>query len=401
MRRAASTAGSLTVQARLALGAFVVGAAALRLACFGVLTDDVAYWVIPWYDFVRDHGIRALGRPFPNAGGWDASGNYPPPYHYLLYIATWFDGLVPTLYLIKGISVVFDGVAAGFMMAIVRLHTTEARRAWTAGLVLLFAPTVVANGALWGQCDSIFASLTLGSTYYALRGRPIAMAVLLGSALAFKGQAVFLLPFALLLVTRSVIPLWSVALIPATYLVMMLPAAFLGRPIAELLTVYLHQAAFFQRLSMNAPNLYYFLPTADVRLWTRIGVGVTVVAALVFALLPWRRRVIPTLDFLLLGATVSVAAAPFLLPRMHDRYFFTADLMSIALAFYRPRLWFVAVGFQVSSLLAYVPIISDTLNHGAGEYRGLMPVAVTINVLLISVLVAAYGRALAAPRVAA
>jgi hypothetical protein len=30
-----------------------------------------------------------------------------------------------------------------------------------------------------------------------------------------------------------------------------------------------------------------------------------------------------------------------------------------------------------------------------------MPVAVTINVLLISVLVAAYGRALAAPRVAA
>jgi hypothetical protein len=68
--------------------------------------------------------------------------------------------------------------------------------------------------------------------------------------------------------------------------------------------------------------------------------------------------------------------------------------MSIALAFYRPRLWFVAVGFQVSSLLAYVPIISDTLNHGAGEYRGLMPVSVMINVVLVGVLIATYSRAI-------
>jgi Gpi18-like mannosyltransferase len=209
---------------------------------------------------------------------------------------------------------------------------------------------------------------------------------------------VFLLPFVLMLMLRSKAPLWSVAILPLVYTVLMVPAALMGRPLAELLTTYLDQASLYRSLSMNAPNLYYFISPAYYEAGTVIGIGVTIVAALVYAVLPRRRRVVMNPEFLVLAATVSVAVAPFLLPRMHDRYFFPADLMSIALAFFAPRLWLVAVGFQISSLLAYVPIISDTLNRGAGEYRTLMPVAVAINLCLVGVLAAAYWRALGGSR---
>jgi Gpi18-like mannosyltransferase len=390
--------GGIAVRKILLVTTLSLIAIGVRLRCLDFLTDDVAYWVIPWYEFLRDNGISALGREFPNAGGWDSGGNYPPTYFYLLYVATWFDGLLPPLYLIKAISVLFDCVAATAMFGIVRVGTGSSEKAWTSWWAVLCAPTVIANGALWGQCDSIHTSLMLGSVYCALRGWPVAMVTLLGSALAFKAQAVFLLPFVLMLILRSKAPLWSVAILPLAYSALMLPAALMGRPLVELLTIYLDQASLYRSLSMNAPNLYYFVSSEYLETGTVIGIGVTIVGALAFAVLPQRRRVVLSPEFLVLAATVSVAAAPFLLPRMHDRYFFPADLMSIALAFYVPSLWFVAVGFQVSSLLAYVPIISDTLNHGAGEYRALMPAAVAINLCLVGVLAAAYWRALGASR---
>ena len=51
----------------------------------------------------------------------------------------------------------------------------------------------------------------------------------------------------------------------------------------------------------------------------------------------------------LLVAALSAAAMPYVLPRMHDRYFFIADLLSLAVAFVYPRYWLAAVLFQIGS----------------------------------------------------
>jgi len=44
---------------------------------------------------------------------------------------------------------------------------------------------------------------------------------------------------------------------------------------------------------------------------------------------------------------------PYLLPRMHERYFFLAHLVAIVFAFYFPRYWFIPVGVIGVSLFSY------------------------------------------------
>jgi Gpi18-like mannosyltransferase len=56
---------------------------------------------------------------------------------------------------------------------------------------------------------------------------------------------------------------------------------------------------------------------------------------------------------LLLMGLVSVALVPFVLPKMHDRYFYPADVFSLLAAFYMPELWFVPILYQFVSMLAY------------------------------------------------
>ncbi len=58
-----------------------------------------------------------------------------------------------------------------------------------------------------------------------------------------------------------------------------------------------------------------------------------------------------------MGATFLALATPFFMPGMHERYFFLADLLSLVLAFYLPKLWYVPVLVQTSSFLSYLPFM--------------------------------------------
>jgi Gpi18-like mannosyltransferase len=48
---------------------------------------------------------------------------------------------------------------------------------------------------------------------------------------------------------------------------------------------------------------------------------------------------------------------PYVLPAMHERYFFTADVLAIIFAFHVPRYSYLAVLIGTVSLLAYQPFL--------------------------------------------
>jgi hypothetical protein len=83
---------------------------------------------------------------------------------------------------------------------------------------------------------------------------------------------------------------------------------------------------------------------------------------------------------------------------MHDRYFLSADVFSIGLALLDPRFWFVPLFFQIGSLLAYVPIIVDSLGGFDAEYTGLNPLAAAVMSALLAYLAWSYGRSALASR---
>ena len=329
----------------LLLVCFVI-AILIRLSLFGFAGNDFRYFMGPWYDHIASHGgFRAMGSGF---------SDYSPPYLYLLAVATFLP--LGKLYAIKLVSVLFDFVLAAGVALIVREKRRGAFMPACAFLVTLFAPTVVLNSALWGQNDAIFTSLLVLSVLFLARARGGPAMLMFGAALAFKAQAVFLAPLLLALLLKRQLKLAHLVLVPAVYAVLMIPAVVAGRPVGELLTVYLRQAGEYRHLTMGAPNLYQWLPD-NYGLFRTPGLLLTAAVVLVVCALAVKAPLPLGPDAIVRLAMVSVLAVPFCLPGMHERYFFPADVLSVAFAFYLPRFFYLPVVVGLVSTFAYVPFL--------------------------------------------
>ena len=223
---------------------------------------------------------------------------------------------------------------------------------YLAAVIYFTAPTVILNSAYWGQADSLYTSLLLACLYFLLIEKSFASMLAYGLAFSFKAQAVFLLPFLVIMAFRKRIPWLYFGLIPIVYMVTVLPVVFLGRPLLETLLVYAKQTDTFAVLSMNAPNLYSFFS----REWYSpiLPIGVTTAIILIACWVYTTSHVKIDLDnkYIILVAVISTALVPFVLPKMHDRYFYSTDVLSIVLAFYWPTLWFIPVLYQLVSTSA-------------------------------------------------
>ena len=226
-----------------------------------------------------------------------------------------------------------------------------------AGCLLLLLPTVVANGSYWGQCDALYGALILHALADAMDRRPGRSVVLLAVAFSFKLQAIFLIPLWCAFWFARRVKFRHLLLFPATYFVTILPALLLGKPLSDTLGVYLGQMEVNSALSFNAASAYQLIPygtVLDETLAARIGIvaAFVLVLGVLGALFPFRR----TLDnaSLLTAGVVMAAGVPFLLPYMHDRYFFLADTLTLVwvCAGLGHVLWTVLA--QLSSLSAYL-----------------------------------------------
>jgi Gpi18-like mannosyltransferase len=335
------TQNSWRLPIALALGSTLAGLLFRYLVREHSTIDSFRY-LIPWYEFARDHGVHALGVEFTN---------YTPFYSYLLLLVAPFDGWGQPLSLVKAISAIFELGCAIVVAQIVWRVTTSPLRASLAFCGAWLAPTVLFNGAMWGQNDSIWTFFILMSVSLFMQGRngvlPFAMAV------AVKAQAVFLGPLVLGIVLRRKIHWAWLAAVPAVYLVLAIPVLLAGRPLGSVLTIYLGQAGTFHRLTMNAANLWVFANKAPYSFG--VAVGLLLAAAAGIALSVWIARAKRSgPEYILLAACASLLLMPYLLPKMHDRYFYAFELASIALACINLRYLPVALIAQVDGILSYL-----------------------------------------------
>ncbi len=376
----------------------------LRISLYHIETSDYTVFVSQWYDFIANHGgFAALKYNF---------SNYNVPYLYLLALCTYLP--VPKLIAIKSLSVVFDGVLGLFTYLILRLKYERSYAALFGALVVVWVPTIFINSAAWGQCDAIYTAFCLGSLYFLLKERPAWACVFFALALSFKLQAIFFLPVLVVLLIKRRLSLKHLVLIPLIFLLLLVPAFLAGRDIQSLLTVYVGQitnsnggaigqfrggGALGQRgsqtpgqfgnqtpnplnpggpgqfngssrtggfggssssLTANAPSFYQWLPANAPEYWKWIGIFLAAAfISLVCGLVAASKQRLTT-PILLKVALVFAITIPFLLPDMHERYFYLADVLSILAAFYFPRTFYIALGVQLCSLLSYAPYLLGT-----------------------------------------
>lgn len=331
----------------LAVGIFL--AALLRFSLREFESGDFHAFLGPWYDFIKQNGgFSALKHNF---------SNYTPPYLYLLALVTYLPAGISRLFAIKLISIAFDFLAAFFVYKIARLKYPAGLLPAFACLALLFAPTVFLNSSLWGQADSIYTTGLLACLYFLMVRRDIPALIAFGLAFSVKLQAIFFAPFLLAMFLTGHARWRYVWIIPGVYFAAILPAWLLGRPLQELLLIYSAQVDFYQMLSFNAPNLYQWLPNQFYDIFYPAGLIWAGAMVFIFCVAVYKNRKQITPAGMVQLALLSVLMMPYFLPKMHDRYFFAADVMSIVFAFYFPAYFFVPILVGAASLFSYLPFL--------------------------------------------
>ena len=151
-----------------------------------------------------------------------------------------------------------------------------------------------------------------------------------------------------------------------------MPAVLAGRPVLDTITLYFDQMGTVgSALNYNSPSVYAFARNvADEALASRLGIAAAFALMLaVFGWFWWRRSSI-TNWALLGGALLLVVGIPFLLPHMHDRYFFCADILSLVFAAAAPVYFFLPLLCEFASLLGYHAYLKMRyllqMHYGAG-----------------------------------
>jgi len=254
---------------------------------------------------------------------------------------------------IKLVYVSFDMMEALFVYKIIRLKFDQGPIPFLAGFAFLFAPTILLNSSVWGQTDSIFTAFLLASLYFILKRQNWWACLAYGLAFSMKFQAVFFAPFLVALFFKREISWKHILMVPAVYFVLCIPAWIAGRPIWDLLTVYVSQANEYSVFEVNFPNIYLQLPKDVFSFFSRATLVIAAGMAFIYIASVYKSRVKMTRSVLILLALVSVAFMPYFLPRMHDRYLYAADALSIVFGFYFPEYFLIPVCINLFSFFVY------------------------------------------------
>ncbi len=333
--------------------AIIAGLMIVRFAMLGHESRDYQVFLSDWLAQMRD------------APGWLALsmniGDYNMPYLYLLFALaklTDFD-----LYYIKTFSFVFDLLAAWFAARIVGRKFAEPRTEFAVFATVLAVPTVLLNSAYWGQCDSVFTALALGGLLFAFEGKSRRAWLMLALAFSFKLQTVFFVPAFLLLVLLRRIRWQDAWVFPVGFFATLVPALVAGKPFADTISIYVKQTDSYPALEWNAPSVFRIFGTnGDFETFNAVGIFLAGTACAAIFYMLWQRRATLTEGQLVEAAFLFVLVIPYLLPRMHDRYFFPADVLSVVCFFYDKKRWYLPIAVIGASYGAYYYYLM-----GAGE----------------------------------
>ena len=320
----------------------------LRLLCLDHQTHDYYTFLAKWAAFFRENGgFSALSL---------SVGDYNVPYLYFLAAISYID--IPDLYLIKLFSILFDVLMAWAGMRLCRTLCRDSSPAPViCFLLMLWLPTFTLNGAYWGQCDSMYVFFILLAFYAVMEGRPKASVFLLSLAFSLKLQTVFLIPLWCVFLFARRVKFRHLFIFPAGYALTILPALLMGRPLLDILSIYVSQTTEYNhRLVLNAATAYAFIPYyAEVNEKLFALLGIILAFLLVFFVLGvlFFNRKKMTQEHFLAAATVMAIGVPFLLPHMHERYFYLAGAVSLVWACCNRKRVPIALLTEISSLSCY------------------------------------------------
>ena len=340
----------------------------IRVILRVVITDD---WLMYWDPWISD--LKEMGFPYLATDRYD----YTPTFVYILWAISRLSINPMTAY--KGLHCVLDFVAAGILGKMIWKVTGSKRKGILSYGLFLIVPTIWANSALWAQCDIIFMTFLLLCFYYLFEDRPCKAMFFYGMAFVFKLQSLFIFPFLVILWVNKKVDLKHFLWIPALYFLSIVPAWIAGRPLMDLINIYMAQGAQdVWSLSIKWPNIYqiignqfFLLEYASAGTWLILGI----LMIILYALAQKRYRI--TKEFIVQMALFFAILTPWFLPHMHERYGCVADILAIIYAMMNTKKFYfplVQILVSFNSYMAYLSHLGSdepTIYYGVWAFAEL------------------------------
>ena len=316
----------------------------IRLEVRHVVSGDWTTWWELWFAELYAGGFKAL------AGNWY---DYAPPFVYLL----WLISVLP-INCMTGFKLMmtgFDFMAAIVAYLIIYEITKNRTKAVITYAIFALSPIFIVNSVLWAQCDMLPMFWVMLCIYFFVKERPSLAMFFFGVAFAFKLQPLWLAPMLVILWINKKVDLKHFLWLPVCYFIGIVPAWIAGRPLGELLTIYISQTeAESWSLALKYSNLYYLIgETGFIEEYHTAGVWLSLAVFMIVLYYIGRKKLKITAEFiLLLGGFVGLLA-PFFLPQMHERYSFFAEVFLILYVILKPQKFYLPVFQSLTSFMGY------------------------------------------------
>ena len=328
---------------------------AVRLSLFDFESGDYSFFLATWMKECSEAG----GFPYLGItpGVSDKSTiNYGCMYQYIIVLLYYIGG--NGLHMLKTVSVIFDMICAGTILRIAFLVTDgNVKKSLMAFGAVMFLPTCVLNSSAWAQCDSIYSAFALLAIYHLMKGNNARFFIYLAISYSFKQQAIFIIPFAIILWLKGKVKIRYILLLPIIFLITLVPALVAGRDFGELISIYLKQVTTYSRLSMNYPNIYCFVAegiSKESRLML-ISCGTVCCILLLGVVAYYVRDKVFELDYLYMVtlAVFTVLLCLYALPVMHERYGYIAELLLVVYGITAYKRMGICAVVQTISVITY------------------------------------------------
>lgn len=357
---------------------------AIRLSFYEYVSGDAYGFLLKWLEYLKANGGFLALKDYPNFTPTQC--DYPLMYVYLLAMISYIP--CSEILGIKCISIFFEYLLAFGAYKLVKEFTKNKIVAFSTLVAFFFMPTGILNSSLWGQCDAIYSCGIVWALYFLIKDKPVLSMTLVGLCFSVKIHTIFFAPAIIYFWLTKKVSLRQMLLIPLTIFLTFIPGYIFGVPFEEPFMVYVTQMGKYPNPSYGAANIWELLNFTKngsyVSLFNKNG-GPIILAFSVIALallFLFYYKVPSTKKNMVYITTLFALLTPFVLPHMHERYFYLADVFIIIYVLVMRRRYYLIALMQLSSVLCYTHFL-----FGSYIFKFLgtdtVPIAALINLLII------------------
>ena len=357
--------------------------------------DVVGYILNGWMSDIEKVGFRNF---------YTINADYSPLYLFLLACFTklpkgekisinGYSYYINDMYYVKSIYFLMDLLIALGIYLIVRHVTKDRVKATIVYCVFLLLPVQFTNSALWGNADSMYFCCFIYCLYFLLKRKDHLVWFFFGLSLSLKMQSVFILPFLFYVMFSGRLKFYPIYMAFVALILSFVPSYICGASFKEPFHYFAAQIGGYSQLTLGCANFWKFFSVVNMDSASsplnKASVFIGLSMILLFTAIVYIRKIKLTDENIVYTACFLIGIVPFFLPHMHERYFYSLDVLLLLYALIKNerKSYFLVPLMQISSGIAYYHYMSgfsiyilDILKEDS------VTLAAIINLVILSIL---------------